>query len=42
MAMSLALAGLRVPNVEIRDPACVSKSYPRFWEEFSRLENATV
>lgn len=42
MAMSLALAGLRVPNVEIRDPACVSKSYPNFWEEFSRLENATV
>jgi 3-phosphoshikimate 1-carboxyvinyltransferase len=38
MAMSLALAGLRVPGVVIRNPECVSKSYPEFWREFSRLE----
>jgi 3-phosphoshikimate 1-carboxyvinyltransferase len=40
MAMSLALAGLRVPGLVIRNPDCVSKSYPDFWREFSRLENS--
>ncbi len=39
MAMSLALAGLKVPGVAIRNPECVSKSFPGFWEEFSRLEH---
>ena len=39
MAMSLALAGLRVPGVVIRNPECVSKSFPSFWQEFSRLEH---
>ena len=38
MAMSLALAGLRVPGVVIGNPQCVSKSFPGFWQEFSRLE----
>ena len=38
MAMSLALAGLRVPGVVIQNPQCVTKSYPGFWEEFRRLE----
>lgn len=37
MAMSLALIGLRVPGVVIRNPGCVSKTYPGFWEDFSRL-----
>ncbi len=32
MAMSLALLGCCFP-VEIEDPACVSKSYPNFWED---------
>jgi 3-phosphoshikimate 1-carboxyvinyltransferase len=36
--MSLALAGLRVPGVVIGNPQCVSKSFPGFWQEFSRLE----
>ncbi|MCI0569076.1 MAG: 3-phosphoshikimate 1-carboxyvinyltransferase [Acidobacteria bacterium] len=39
MVMSLALAGLRVPGVVIRNPECVSKSFPGFWQEFSRLEH---
>jgi 3-phosphoshikimate 1-carboxyvinyltransferase len=38
MAMSLALVGLRVPGVSIRNPDCVSKSYPEFWKHFVRLE----
>jgi 3-phosphoshikimate 1-carboxyvinyltransferase len=37
MAMSFALAGLRVPGVVIRDPACVSKTWPNFFEEFRHL-----
>lgn len=37
MAMSLALVGLRVPGVVIRNPGCVAKTYPGFWEDFARL-----
>ncbi len=36
MAMSFAIAGLRVP-LEIEHPECVSKSYPTFWEYWERL-----
>jgi len=31
MAMAFAVAGLRVPGIVIRDPACVKKSFPSFW-----------
>ena len=31
MAMSFALAGLRLPGVVIRDPGCVSKTWPGFF-----------
>ncbi len=37
MAMSLALVGLRVPDVEITNPGCVSKTYPAFWDDLERL-----
>ena len=36
MAMAFALAGLRVPGVVIRDPGCVSKTWPEY---FSMLEH---
>ena len=36
MAMAFALAGLRVPGVVIRDPGCVSKTWPEY---FSALEH---
>ncbi len=39
MAMSFAVAGLRIPGVTIEDPGCVSKSYPNFWNDFSRLQS---
>ncbi len=39
LAMSFAMAGLRVPNIEITNPECVSKSFPDFWKEFSKLES---
>ncbi|MDP1662391.1 MAG: hypothetical protein Q8L55_10810 [Phycisphaerales bacterium] len=37
MAMSLALIGLRRPNVYIRDPGCVRKTYPTFWRDLAKL-----
>ena len=37
MAMSFALAGLRVPGVVILDPGCVSKTWPRYFEAFDDL-----
>lgn len=37
MAMSLALIGLVRPNVSVRDPACVGKTYPGFWRDFASL-----
>jgi len=37
MAMSFALAGLRIPGVVINDPGCVSKTFPDFFERFDAL-----
>lgn len=37
MAMSLALVGLRRPNVRIRDPRCVRKTYPNYFQHLANL-----
>jgi 3-phosphoshikimate 1-carboxyvinyltransferase len=37
MAMSLALLGLRVPGVVIKNPGCVAKTYPGFWEDLEKV-----
>jgi 3-phosphoshikimate 1-carboxyvinyltransferase len=37
MAMSLALVGLKVPGVIIRNPGCVAKTYPGFWQDLDKL-----
>jgi 3-phosphoshikimate 1-carboxyvinyltransferase len=37
IAMSFALAGLRIPGVIILDPGCVAKTYPGFWADLDRL-----
>ncbi len=37
MAMSLALAGLRIPGVVIKNPSCTEKTYPRFFDDFFRV-----
>lgn len=37
MAMSFAVAGLRVPGVIIKNETCVEKSFPTFWQVFDRL-----
>jgi len=42
MAMSLALIGLRRPNVFIRDPACVNKTYAGFWADLAKIYDAAM
>jgi 3-phosphoshikimate 1-carboxyvinyltransferase len=37
LAMAFAVAGLAIPSVRIRDPGCVAKSYPGFWDDLNRL-----
>ena len=37
IAMSFALAGLKVPGIKIKDETCVKKSFPNFWEVFKSL-----
>jgi 3-phosphoshikimate 1-carboxyvinyltransferase len=37
MAMSMALIGLRVPGIVLRNPGCVAKTYPHFFEDLERL-----
>ena len=37
LAMSFAVAGLRAPGTAIRDPDCVAKSFPEFWDYFKKL-----
>ena len=35
MAMSFAVAGIRIPGIEILDPRCVAKTFPDFFERFA-------
>ncbi len=37
MAMSFAVAGLGIPGVKIKNPRCVDKSFPNFFERFQEL-----
>ena len=37
IAMSFALAGLRVPGLSIRDPGCAAKTWPGFGETLEAL-----
>lgn len=37
MAMSFALIGLRIPGIRILDPACVSKTFPAYFESLAAL-----
>ena len=37
MAMSFAVLGTRLGNLNILDPDVVGKTYPRFWEDLARL-----
>ena len=37
MAMAFALAGLRLPGVVIHDPACVTKTFPEYFQVLASL-----
>jgi len=37
MAMSMALVGLKVPGIVIKNPGCVAKTYPGFWDDLEKL-----
>jgi 3-phosphoshikimate 1-carboxyvinyltransferase len=37
IAMSFALAGLRIPGITILDPACTGKTYPEYWSMLESL-----
>ena len=37
MAMSFAVLGLRQPGVQIENPGCTSKTYPRFFADLDRV-----
>jgi 3-phosphoshikimate 1-carboxyvinyltransferase len=38
MAMSFAVLGTKLGNLQIEDPECVAKSYPGFWEDLRKLK----
>jgi 3-phosphoshikimate 1-carboxyvinyltransferase len=37
MAMSFAIAGLRIPGTKILDPGCTAKTYPEFFEDLRTI-----
>ncbi len=37
IAMAFAVLGLKVPGLIIRNPACVSKSFPEFWDYLEKV-----
>jgi 3-phosphoshikimate 1-carboxyvinyltransferase len=37
MAMSMSLIGLRVPGIVIKNPGCVAKTYPGFFDDLEKL-----
>lgn len=39
VAMSFAVLGLVSHGIKIKDPGCVAKSFPNFWEEFDRFRS---
>jgi 3-phosphoshikimate 1-carboxyvinyltransferase len=38
IAMSFAMAGLALPGMAVRNPLCVAKSFPRFWDVLAKLQ----
>lgn len=39
MAMSFAITGLAAPGIRIRNPSCVSKTFPRFFDVLASLRS---
>ncbi|MEO7570989.1 MAG: 3-phosphoshikimate 1-carboxyvinyltransferase [Acidimicrobiales bacterium] len=42
MAMAFAVAGLRVPGIQIADPGCVAKTFPGFWRLLDELRSPSA
>ncbi|MDR1923316.1 MAG: 3-phosphoshikimate 1-carboxyvinyltransferase [Planctomycetaceae bacterium] len=42
MAMSFAIAGLKLEGVIINDPDCVKKTFPDFFKELEKLQTARI
>jgi 3-phosphoshikimate 1-carboxyvinyltransferase len=42
MAMAFALLGLAVPGMAVRDPGCVGKTFPGFWDLLDELRAGTA
>jgi len=40
MAMSFAILGLRAPGLRLRDPGCVAKTFPGFFDRLAELTGA--
>ena len=38
MAMSFALVGLKVSGIKIKNPECVNKSFPQFWDKLKEID----
>jgi len=42
LAMSFAVVGLRVPDLEVRDKHCVNKSFPAFWALWNSMRQSIL
>jgi 3-phosphoshikimate 1-carboxyvinyltransferase len=42
IAMAFSLIGLRVPGIEIKNPTCVSKTFPEYFEVLAYLGNEVI
>jgi 3-phosphoshikimate 1-carboxyvinyltransferase len=42
IAMSMALIGLRVRGIVLRNPGCVAKTYPSFFQDLDRLRHTDL
>lgn len=42
IAMSFALAAIRVDGIVIEDPSCVGKTFPQYWVEMGRIGMAST
>jgi 3-phosphoshikimate 1-carboxyvinyltransferase len=42
IAMAFAVAGLKLPGITIRNPGCVAKTYPEFFEHLTNLTRPHV
>lgn len=41
LAMSFAVAGTKIPNMQIMNPKAVDKTFPGFWDELSKITEVT-